>query len=90
MKTTPDSSPILVVYPLPASLGGLQVMLDTSACQNPEDWAPLIAEMVQHVLNAYDIPQGQQLALRKRIRARVITEWDQPTRVVLSSSSTPE
>jgi hypothetical protein len=82
--------PVALLFAEKLDTGDVIVLVNREAYPEPEAWALLIADLVQHVVNAYDPPGVERARLHSRIRAIVVAEWARPTAPVVALSPNKE
>ena len=78
-----QGTPVMIV--LRREEGGLLIAMDTSAFEDPAAWGVVIADLVQHVANAYAQDGLHGGAVQESIRTVVLKELDAPTEKVTSA-----
>lgn len=76
-----EGTPVLVVLRRPDSEGFLTAV-DTSAFDGPGAWGIIIADLVQHVANAYAQDGLHGGAVQQIVRSVVLQELNAPTEKV--------
>jgi hypothetical protein len=78
-----QGKPIMVV--LSREEGGLLIAMDISAFGDPAAWGIVIADLVQHVANAYAQEGLHGPSVQASVREIVLRELDAPTEKVTSA-----
>lgn len=71
------SGPHLIVTRLPN--GDVEVIIDPTAYADPRAWAITLAELPEHVANAYTSNPAVRARIRDEIRRIMVAEWKNPT-----------
>lgn len=79
-----QGTPILMVLRR-AESEGLLTAMDTTAFDNPGAWGVIIADLVQHVANAYAQDGMHAGTVHDLVRGVVLKELDAPTEKVTSA-----
>ena len=79
---TPDIQPCLVLFNDPDA--GLVCMLNNNEFETPGIWGIVLADLVQHVVNAYQKDGMSGPAVRRDIIEFLLAELDAPTAKAVS------
>jgi hypothetical protein len=71
--------PLLLAMARDPETGGVVVMLDPTSFEHPGAWGIVIADLVQHVANAYAQDGMAAAPVLAQIRSVVLAELESPT-----------